>query len=285
MLVIFWFQPYSDIQVTLVASLTKCKPVLINLCLLNLLCLKRLKKEMEQCYSYLYNVTRFSSIDLHYREIITVFAYDSLIYELSMGNCGILKFSSLPTEFHISYYVFCQRLGHFRCPSWFIQFCRSILIPKHSVDIQIKVTGNAKDMNIVEQYVHFTENNFHKNRSEPRLEAQYKWNSSINDSSLELTFLKFLTNSQIELIIHSAQRKLRKYHNHEKFALDYELNRHTIIVNAQLPSSFLTGSSLIFLKWNNKTLYSNASLVVDLPYFHLFHHELSSEWKNSKCIF
>ena len=275
--IIYWFKPYSEINVSLVASLTKCKPVIINLCLLNLLCLTW--KEIERCHSYLYNVTRFSNIDLNYKDIIHNLEYDSLTYKLSIGNCVILQFSSLPTEFHIVYPLYSQKLHQIMNKRYipkqlkesFQHFCRTILIPKHAVDIHIKVTGNTKDINIFEQKVDLSKNNVLKNGSEPtipRLNSQYKkWKSNTKDSSLELTLTKLATNALIDLVIHSVHRKSSKPFNLGKFALDFDLNNRSVLVNAQIPSEFQAGSSLFLLKWNAKSFHPKAYVSMQINFY------------------
>ena len=88
-LVVYWYKEYGEINVSLLASKTKCKLLIINPCHFRILCLYNWTK----CQSYLDNVTRFSSANLK------VQSSNSMIYEENIEKCSILQILSSSSEF------------------------------------------------------------------------------------------------------------------------------------------------------------------------------------------
>ena len=132
-LLLYWYEGYSEINASLKVSQTECKLVPINLCYLHNICLIN----KIHCHSYLFNVTRFSGIDLKFHN------FETLTYNGSREECGILQFSN--TELHkiknrrMSYSSL--MLSNYAKDHL---FCYIILTPKHSVNIQARMFAANK---------------------------------------------------------------------------------------------------------------------------------------------
>ena len=101
-LVLYWYKGYSEINVSVMISQTKCKPVFINLCILHILCFA----SKIRCLIYINSVTRLSGINL------IINSFDSVLYEGNIGKCWVLHFSSMLTEFKNVYNLSLLSLFH-----------------------------------------------------------------------------------------------------------------------------------------------------------------------------
>ena len=144
-LVMYWYKEYGEINASVMVSQTKCKPVVINLCYLNILCLRY----RDKCQSYLENVTKFSGINLQVQKD------DSVIYEGNFGKCSVLQVFSFPTVENKNWY--CNQLINRLCTT-IIKSCSLVLTSKQTLDIKTRLSTNGNDIIVIERQVELCKN-------------------------------------------------------------------------------------------------------------------------------
>ena len=85
-IIMYWYKEYGEISASLMISQTKCKPVFINVCLLNLLAIN----SKEDVQTYIDEVTRFSNININLQNN----SFYSFLYGVKMTQCVVFQFSS-----------------------------------------------------------------------------------------------------------------------------------------------------------------------------------------------
>ena len=246
-LVLYWYQEYSEINTSMTITQTNCKPVFIDLCWLHNLCFTR----ETMCISYLFNVTRFSGVNL-------TFHVDTLTPVLNPGDCAVLQFLDIPVENGIVYEVINT-------------MCYIELILKHSMDISVRVSYNQTDFSFVQTKLHFCDDmqSCHEGISEPMIQRVTQTSGEVlrsgqklNGEGLSLsrdnTYQPW-KHSWIELAISSNDQSSKL----TRFARDFLLNKGYIHLGTMLPVSH-AAFSVILLKSNTKVFDSNISLTVDI---------------------
>ena len=257
-LIMYSYKEYGEINASVMVSHTKCKPVTINLCYLNLLCFH----DIIECQSYLNNVTKFSGINLK------VQGKASVIHEENFRKCSILQVSSMSTELaKLKKYDKSKRGGYGRHFS--IKSCSLTLTLKQIADISVKISRNRNDVIFIERMLDLCKNTdlCLKNISEPtipRMTRKYidwvsGYTSIIQYGSLKIKFKSLSTTSWIELVIHSNTKRLGDYLPFERFAMDFVLNA----IGVKVPSLNLASGILMF-KSNSKIFDSNISVTMDV---------------------
>ena len=266
-LVLYWYKGYSEINVSVMISQTKCKPVFINLCILHILCFAN----KIRCLIYLNSVRRLSGINL------IIYSFDSILFEGNIGECWVLHFSSMLTEFK-NVYNFYLYLFLIQAP--IPTSCRFLLIPSNAAVVHVRLGVNRNDFTITESKLDVYNPPF-KNISEPmipRLISRYTELSpgtvTLQDASLTLNLKKYPTNSWIELVINSVATNLTDIF--KRFARDFVFTNNSII-----DSSYRSGYGILVLKSNTKTIDPNVSLMV---YIHFINYsmEKSFPWKEAE---
>ena len=87
-LVLYWYNRYHNITVSLSLSLTRCKPINIDLCRYDILCLKH-DGNMDSCKKYINSTMKWSNIKLFQYEAEPFLSFNS-----QDNECSIVQFSS-----------------------------------------------------------------------------------------------------------------------------------------------------------------------------------------------
>ena len=251
-LVIFWYKRYSEINTSVIISQTKCKSVLIDLCWLHNLCLKREKL----CHSYLHNVTRLSGVSLTFNADIMAFALNS-------EDCTVLQFLRMEMKQNIVYQTIYTD-------------CHIGLILKYADDIVVRVSHNQTKYSFVETKLDFCDDNKSclKHISEPLIPRVVATSKEVLRSDQEIKgeglieLIRVNENrltigsSWIELAISSNNYSILK-RNLARFAGDFRLNKTYFYLGTKLPLSH-TAFTIILLKSNTKVFDPHISLTVDI---------------------
>ena len=253
-LVIYWYKGYSKINTSVIISQTKCKSVLLELCLMHYLCF--IHKVSYKCHSYLHNVTRFSGVSLTFHAGISTFVLNS-------EDCTVLQFSKM----HLKQNIEDPYVGY--------SSCYIGLILKHSVDIAVRVSHNQTDFSFSEIKLDFCDDmkSCLKHVSEPWIQRVVKTSTEVLRSSQEMKgevlvelIRKRLTMgvSWIELAISSSNQSSVKS-SLTRFAGDFLLNKSYFHLGTKLTLSH-TAFTIFLLKSNTIVLNPNisTSLTVDI---------------------
>lgn len=96
-LVLFWFEKYSNISVVVLLSQTKCKPVYFDTCLFHAFCTANQRRTDDiWCHYYLKYIAQFSDIQLIRKKLgylDSIFAQlGALVFYLEGETCSIVQF-------------------------------------------------------------------------------------------------------------------------------------------------------------------------------------------------
>ena len=205
-LFVYWYRKISKIDASVVVSLTKCKPIVLNPCYSSGI-------YSLQC-DYLPDLMSFSDIDL------TIVNAIEITYALKGIDCIIILISNVQSVHGL------------------VQHCVLVLTPSHAVDIQLRYTIYNSDFEIVEHKLEHSEEHltFFRNFSEPTVPRLMNKKKKVvalkneilksgvhhsKDASLYITIGNFLIKSRIELLIQTSVANLINHLSLRRFAMDF----------------------------------------------------------------
>ena len=210
-LFVYWYKGISEINVSVMISQTKCKPVTINPCILSD-CGSKFGITCNQTYHD--NLLTYGGIHISHL-IDDVFEY--VLYGL---NCVIILLSN--THFYIRKMTSCNIK------------CDITLTPGQPVDIQLKLARYYSDFNIIEKALTVSKNNniSFGNLSEPavpRISLFIKFKNQaplsgiyfLQDASFEFQIHTLLIRSRIELFIQTRPAIVTSHLNLRRMAVDF----------------------------------------------------------------
>ena len=214
-LVLYWYNRYHNITVSLSLSLTRCKPINIDLCRYDILCLKH-DENMDSCKKYINSTMKWSNIKLFQYE-----AEPFLSFNLQDNECSIVQFSSqyikLPKSVK-DHYVFSECHTNFLIEgqSYFtqekqIQFIIKGNFGKHSrmQNDSIQLLGQPDNLQIYSPKLNYRyEKRYEKNIfSSYYIFAQVNTPTYFNEFKIKM-FLTLQSKSWIDIIV--KQNKLNE---------------------------------------------------------------------------
>ena len=295
-LFMYRYKGISEINASLMISQIKCKPVLINPCILfhcgtqseyikcpgNQIEFQHVQHSAN--IPYIHNLLNFSGIDIVLIDFFKIRSMHEFEYALQRINCIIILISNVQ-PLHIP-----------------IKSCMVMLSPRHAVDIQLRFTRYNLDFTIKEKKLEVSKKNltFFRKFSEPKIpRLMFKnkiFRSDIPASLENLTGQKvpliprnktlisgihlsqdasfifdihtFLSKSRIELLIQTSALKTTSYLHFRKFAMDFlccNIHRgslydyHNFHTTSILPSAKPT----ILLKSKSKVSDPNILLCIE----------------------
>ena len=268
-IVVYWYSVYSRINSSVMLSQTKCKPVIIDYCILRLL-----------TTSPLSDLNKFSDIKFSYYIL-------HLAYEINSRKCAVVQFLTRPTEFSIKYKLrsirSMPRRNHKRCYFHFT--------PKNAVNILLRLSVNRSEISIGGKQIDVCKKiqSCPTNISEPltpRIMLEYReLNRSIGilkDTSLTLEYKYLPTHEWIELVIQSVARNSVDQLNLSRFAIDFVFDKNRLNVYKAF-TGLNTKSSILLLKSNSKSANPNASLTVNIILLssNYYHKRVILTWEST----
>ena len=216
-LVLYWYNRYNryhNITVSLSLSLTRCKPINIDLCRYDILSLKH-DGNIDSCKKYINSTMKWSNIKLFQYE-----AEPFLSFNLQDNECSIVQFSSqyikLPKSVK-DHYVFSECHTNFLIEgqSYFtqekqIQFIIKGDFGKHSrmQNDSIQLLGQPDNLQIYSPKLNYISKRFEKNTfSSYYIFAQVNTPTYFNEFKIKM-FLTLQSKSWIDITV--AQNKLNE---------------------------------------------------------------------------
>ena len=254
-LVLYWYKRYSEINVSLMISQTKCKTALINLCVLELLC----EITKIRCQSYINNMTRFSGINL------TANHFTFILPNNNIGECLVLQITSIPQDFKDLYRLMLVKEDNIYFDIYSI--CYFNFYVTYDKIVQIRQSDNRKEFKIYDNTLHYssTESLF-KNKSEPRMPRAILRNKELSSGTvlpgtgyLSVALKDPPTNSWVEVEIHSTARDSSP--DIRGFAVDFIFNNDSKSITYDFGN---LGYGILVLKSNSKAIDPNASLEMEV---------------------
>ena len=234
-LFLYWYSGISKIDASVMISLTKCKPLLINPCYPTEYGLR------SRC-NYINDLVNFSDIDL------TIDSKTNIEYALKEVRCIIILISNLQSAHH--------------------KDCKVVLTPRHPVDIQLRYVLYKSDLRIVEKKLEANKKHltFFNNFSDPTIPKLMPKNKIIGllknetlssgvhiskDASFAIDIHAYLTKSRIEFLIQASVTNGTFHLNLRRFAMDFPYYKF-IDPSKYEVHNFWNAKSVILLKSNTK---------------------------------
>ena len=233
-LFLYWYSGISKIDASVMISLTKCKPVLINPCYLF--------QYGRRC-NYMNDLVNFSDIDL---TIYIDLTKSDIEYTLKEVRCSIILISNVQSLHHRS--------------------CKVVLTPRHAVNIQLRYVLYNSDLRIVEQKLEASKKHltFFNNFSEPTVPRLIPKNIGLlknetlssgvhisKDASFAIDIQAYLTKSRIEFLIQRNVANGTNDLNLRRFAMDFPYYKF-FDPSKYGVHNFWNAKSVILLKSNTK---------------------------------
>ena len=235
-LFLYWYSGISKIDASVMISLTKCKPLLINPCYS-----MKYGLGSSRC-NYINDLVNFSDIDL------TIDSKTDIKYALKEVRCIIILISNVQSVHH--------------------KDCKVVLTPRHAVDIQLRYVLYKSDFTIVEKKLEASKKHltFFNNFSEPTVPRLIPKNKIIGllknetlssgvhiskDVSFAIDIQAYLTRSRIEFLIQRSVANGTNYLNLRRFAMDFPYYKF-IDPSKYEVHNFWNAKSVILLKSNTK---------------------------------
>ncbi len=83
-LLVYWYENYSELKTSMKLSVTKCNPVLLEVNCIDIHCATPVCR--KQCVSYLTNITKYSQVHFEYD-----FSLPGLVYSLADNSCAVVQ--------------------------------------------------------------------------------------------------------------------------------------------------------------------------------------------------